>query len=84
MSKYTTEEINEMKQLLAESEWESLQDKDLREILWDGCRGWANMEDVDVIEMYEEIYGYFNETEEPFKSKLELYDKIAVPFTGMK
>ena len=58
MSKYTTEEIGDMKELLAESEWESLQDKDLREILWDGCRGWANMEDVDVIEMYEEIYGF--------------------------
>ena len=58
MSKYTREEIDDMKQLLAESEWEGLKDRDLRGILWHGCVGWHNMEDVEVIEMYEEIYGF--------------------------
>ena len=58
MSKYTREEIDDMKQLLAESEWEHLKDRDLRGILWHGCVGWHNMEDVEVIEMYEEIYGF--------------------------
>jgi len=58
MSKYTREEIDEMKELLSESEWEGLKDRELREILWDGCIGWANVEDADVIEMYEENYGF--------------------------
>ena len=58
MSKYTREEIDEMKELLSESEWEGLKDRELREILWDGCIGWANVEDAYVIEMYEEIYGF--------------------------
>ena len=68
MSKYTRAEIDDMKQLLSESEWEGLKDRDLRGILWHGCVGWHNMEDVDVIEMYEEIYGFDVESEPKLKA----------------
>ena len=65
---YTAEEIESMKEHLAESEWEGLKDRansprhaaaivfgdsDLKQILWEGCVGWANMEDEQVIELYE-------------------------------
>ena len=50
---YTMEEIDSMKEQLAESEWEGLKDRDLKQILWEGCVGWANMEDEQVIELYE-------------------------------
>ena len=50
---YTAEEIESMKEHLAESEWEGLKDRDLNQILWEGCVGWANMEDEQVIELYE-------------------------------
>lgn len=47
------EEIDSMKEQLAESEWEGLRDRDLKQVLWEGCVGWANMEDEQVIELYE-------------------------------
>ena len=50
---YTAEEIDSMKEHLAESEWEGLKDRDLKQILWEGCVGWGNMEDEQVIELYE-------------------------------
>ena len=57
MRTYTEVEINEMREHLAESEWEGLKDKDLKQVLWDGCVGWVNIPDEDVISHYEEIYG---------------------------
>ena len=50
---YTAEEIESMKEHLAESEWEGLKDRDLKQILWEGCVGWDNMEDEQVVELYE-------------------------------
>jgi hypothetical protein len=57
---YTMEEIDSMKEQLAESEWEGLKDRDkeyeetyLKQILWEGCVGWDNMEDEQVVELYE-------------------------------
>jgi len=50
---YTAEEIDSMKEHLAESEWEGCNDRHLKQILWEGCVGWANMEDEQVIELYE-------------------------------
>ena len=38
---------------------------------------------VNISHVYKLNKANFNETEEPFKSKLELYDKIGVPFTGI-
>ena len=57
MRTYTEVEIDEMREHLAESEWEGLKDKDLKQVLWDGCVGWVNIPDEDVISHYEEIYG---------------------------
>ena len=55
--KYTKEQINTMRERLHESEWEGLKDRDLRQILWDGCLGWAMMNEEDVVAMFEETYG---------------------------
>ena len=54
---YTAKEIDSMKEGLAESEWEGLDDKCLRQVLWEGCVGWENMPDEEVVEHYENIYG---------------------------
>ena len=54
---YTKEDINFMRNELAESEFEGLRDRDIRQILWDGCAGWAMIDDPDVVEQYEDIYG---------------------------
>ena len=54
--KYPKEEVEAMRETLAESEWEGLKDRDLKAILRDGCIGWDNMSDRDVIDIYEPIY----------------------------
>ena len=54
-SEYTTEEINDMRERLAESEWEGMRDKDLKQVLWDGCLGWSQMNDEDIIDYYKQL-----------------------------
>lgn len=54
---YSDDEIQNMRERLAESEWEGLRDKDLKQILWDGCLGWSALTDDEVIEQYTDIYG---------------------------
>ena len=51
--KFSKEDVDGMRETLHESEWEGLKDRDLKQILWEGCVGWANMEDEQVIELYE-------------------------------
>jgi hypothetical protein len=68
--KYSKEKIEEMRQHLADSEWEGLDDKSLREVLWHGCTGWANMDDEDIVKMYNELTG----EEEAPDGCLEVYD----------
>ena len=54
--KYTKQEVESMRERLAEDEWGGLSDRDLRHVLWAGCYGWKNISDEDVIEQYEEHY----------------------------
>jgi len=56
-SEYTRDEIDAMRERLHESEWEGLKDRDLKQVLWEGCVGMVNIDDHDIIEHYEEIYG---------------------------
>jgi hypothetical protein len=60
---YPKEDIVAMRETLAEAEWEGLKDRDLRLTLWEGCLGWENIPDKEVIEMYENIYGETNNVE---------------------
>ena len=57
LDKFSKEDINGMRETLHESEWEGLKDRDLRLILWEGCVGWENMPDEEVVEHYQNIYG---------------------------
>ena len=57
MNKYPKEDIDAMRETLHISEWEGLIDRDLLGILWDGCVGWKNIPDEEVVEHYENIYG---------------------------
>ena len=54
---FSKEDIDGMRETLHESEWEGLKDRDLREMLWDGCVGWKNIPDAEVVEHYQNIYG---------------------------
>ena len=55
--KFSKEDVDGMRETLHESEWEGLKDRDLRLILWEGCVGWENMPDEEVVEHYQNIYG---------------------------
>ena len=56
-NKFSKEDIEGMRETLHESEWEGLKDRDLREILWEGCIGWKNISDAEIVEHYQNIYG---------------------------
>ena len=53
----TQDERDCMIQELAESEFESLTDGDLLQILIDGCDGWSNVEPDKLYEDYINIFG---------------------------
>ena len=55
--KFSKEDIDDMRQTLHASEWEGLRDRDLMGILWEGCVGWKNIPDAEVVEHYQNIYG---------------------------
>ena len=61
IKKYSKKNIEQMRTHLALSEYEALSERDIKEILWDGCLGWAMMNDEDIIEMYEETFGELEE-----------------------
>ena len=55
--KFSKEDIDGMRETLHESEWEGLKDRDLRHMTWEGCIGWKNIPDAEVVEHYQNIYG---------------------------
>ena len=57
MNKYSEQAIAYMRERMAESEWEGLNDRDIRLILMEGCVGWNNIDDDEVVAQYEAIYG---------------------------
>ena len=50
IKEYTKEEIRDMRESLHEEEFDHLDLGDLREVLWHGCVGWANMTKEEIIE----------------------------------
>ena len=76
--KFSKEDIDAMRETLHESEWEGLKDRDLREMLWEGCIGWKNIPDAEVVEHYQNIYGESSNYEMiqgDIKKKLVICDK---------
>jgi hypothetical protein len=55
--KFSKEDIAAMRDTLAEAEWEGSKDAYLKEILREGCLGWENVPDEEVVEQYQNIYG---------------------------
>ena len=55
--KFSKEDIEGMRETLHESEWEGLKDSHLRHMTWEGCIGWKNIPDAEVVEHYQNIYG---------------------------
>ena len=47
---------NEKREILMESVFEQIRDKDIREILMDGVVGFNQMPDADIEERFNEIY----------------------------
>ena len=55
--KFSKEDIDGMRDTLYECEYEALRERDLRMVLWEGCVGWKNIPDAEVVEHYQNIYG---------------------------
>ena len=84
--KFSKEDIDGMRETLAESEWEGLKDRDLKMILWEGCVGWKNIPDEEVTEMYQNIYGETDNVELVICNKKvnEEQGKIIAKFNDIK
>jgi len=57
---FSKEDIEGMRETLHESEWEGMKDRHLRhlrQMTWEGCVGWKNIPDAEVVEHYQNIYG---------------------------
>ena len=65
MNEYTTEQVDKMRQNLAEAENEILELDDRINILIDGCEGYDNWTDDDIVEQHESHFGE-EETKEMF------------------
>lgn len=50
--KYTAEQLEDMRKFLTQRDFELLDDEGIYSILQDGCRGWNNIPDEEVIEEY--------------------------------
>jgi len=64
MENYTEKQIAKMRDILCHDEFESLSNKDLIRVLYEGCTGWNNIPSEDVIEEFEEKFQYENERAE--------------------
>ncbi len=84
--KFSKEDIDGMRETLHESEWEGLKDRDLRLILWEGCVGWENMPDEEVVEHYQNIYGETDNVEIVTRDKelREQHGHIIARFNDIK
>ena len=49
--------IDDMKQGLAEREYDSLDDGSIIDILLEGCEGYNSMPDDEIREMYDRVFG---------------------------
>ena len=57
MSAYSKEQINEMREMLAELDLEALDDDDIVKLLINGCKGYKSWTDDEIIEAATELWG---------------------------
>ncbi len=55
--KYTDDQLNTMRTKLALHEVENMEDDSLFDILMQGCTGWNNMSDEEVVEHFDTVFG---------------------------
>lgn len=55
--KYTNYQLETMRNMMAQHEAETISDEDVVQILLEGCIGWQNFTDEEVIEAFEDEYG---------------------------
>lgn len=61
---YTKEQIMAMREILWGNEFEILNENELNQILWDGCVGYKNMTEQQIIDGFED---YFPEEKERYE-----------------
>jgi hypothetical protein len=58
---YSKDQIDKMKDALTLREMDNIDDGSLYDVLMNGCTGYDNMEDEDIINFYEDIFGPFKD-----------------------
>jgi len=57
MKEYTKEQIEDMREMLAQRSMEEWDERDIYDIAMDGCAGYKNMPDQECVEQYENVWG---------------------------
>ena len=55
--KYTKDQVNEMRETLAQRSMDYWDDETIYDIAMDGCVGYKNMPDHECVEQYEDVWG---------------------------
>jgi hypothetical protein len=82
--KFSKEDIDAMRKTLHELECFGVMN--LSEVLWEGCVGWKNIPDAEVVEEYQNIYGETDNVELVICNKKvnEEQGKIIAKFNDIK
>jgi hypothetical protein len=54
---YTEEQMEDMREMLAQRDMEAWGERDIYDVAMDGCVGYKNMPDNECVEHYEGIWG---------------------------
>ena len=57
MKEYNKEQMEDMREMLAQRTMEVWSERDIYDAAMDGCIGYANMPDEECIEQYESVWG---------------------------
>ena len=57
MKEYTKEQMEDMREMLAQRDIEAWDERDIYDVAMDGCVGYKNMPDKECVEQYENIWG---------------------------
>ena len=57
MKEYTKEQVEDMREMLAQRSMEAWDERDIYDIAMDGCTGYKNMPDKECVEQYENVWG---------------------------
>ena len=61
MKEYSEEQMEDMREMLAQRSMEAWDERDIYDVAMEGCVGYKNMPDKECVEQYENIWGVWED-----------------------